>query len=201
MSVGRPEAWSIDDLYRRAGTTPPSLTQAMLERYDLYLIRLACSFRPEHGKSRVDWARFELTLEPDDQGNQPLAEDLHPDVVDAEQKAHTKAVIGPSVKFQSVEVSVGNLEIGVEYTKLLPRISASGQFQANPAWDYFRVPGHDVVGGKMMHLIAKAPQGMAAATGTITLTADIETTGGIIRAILRRPSDKVAASLPVRLWP
>jgi hypothetical protein len=173
----------------------------MLERYDLYLIRLACSFRPEHSLSRVDWARFELALEPDDQGNQPLAEDLHPDVVDIEQKAHTKAVISPSVKFQSVELTVGNLEIGVEYTKLLPRISASGHFQANPAWDYFRVPGHEVVGGKTMHLIAKAPPGMAAATGTITLTADIETTGGIIRAVLRRRSGKVDTRLPVRLWP
>ena len=42
---------------------------------------------------------------------------------------------------------------------------------------------------------------MAAATGTITLTADIDTTGGIIRAVLPRCSDKVATSLPVRLWP
>jgi hypothetical protein len=198
VSIGQPEAWPLAAVYEL--DRMPPLLRARMDEADFYLVRLACSFRPVRRETRIEWARFAIDLRPDGEGRQPIAEDLHPSEVDQDVQHRTKVTLSPSLKFQSVEASLGGAEFGFEYPELQPRIVAAGQSSAQASWDYSEVPGIAVHGGKWMHLLVKAPKGLASAMADIYLVADVAATGSIVRALLRNKTTDMHDHLPTLLW-
>jgi hypothetical protein len=198
VSIGQPEVWPLTAVYEIGKM--PSLLRNRLDQADFYLVRLACSFRPVRRETKIDWARFAVELHADDQGRQPIADDLHPSEVDQEVQRSAKVTLSPNLKFQGVEASVGGLDFGLEYPELQPRIIAAGQSSARVSWDYSEVPGMAVHGGKWMHLLVKAPKGMAAAMASIYLVADVVAGGAVIRVLLRKKSTEMRDQLTVQLW-
>lgn len=198
VSIGQPEAWPLSAVYEL--DKMPPLLRSRVDEADFYLVRLACSFRPVHRETRIEWARFAIGLRPDADGRQPVAEDLHPGEVDQEIQRRTRVTLSPGLKFQSVEASIGGAEFGLEYPELQPRIVAAGQSSANASWDYTEVPGIAVHGGKWMHLLVKAPKGMALAMADIYLEADVAAAGGIIRALLKSKRTDMHDHLAATLW-
>jgi len=170
-----------------------------LAEHDLHLLRLACSFRPVHKETRIEWARFAVSLRPDSDGNQPIAEDLHPNEVTQEIKRTRQVSLSPTVAFQEVEASLGSADVGVEYDELLPTIFAAGHKTPVASWDYSEAPGRPVYGGKWMHLVVNTPRAMTYVTADFDVTVDVATDGGLVRSILRRPKD-VTEHLTVQLW-
>src|SRR5262245_52267404 len=81
VTIGQPEIWRFQDLYSRS-EMPPTI-KAKLSMDNFFLVRFSCSFRTRHKESSVEWARFEIHLQPDANGSQPLAFDMHPKLVSA----------------------------------------------------------------------------------------------------------------------
>ncbi len=131
VSVGQPEVWTLPELY--GGNNLPASIQAKLDDVDFYLVRLACSLRPEGG-FRVKRAAFEVGLAPDAVGRQARAFDLYPLETTRETKRSTKVTLDPSLKFKEIEGSLGGLEFGFDYPELEPEVSASGVGESQPRW-------------------------------------------------------------------
>jgi hypothetical protein len=199
VSIGRPETWSLPDLY--PPQQMPLLMRAQLQAADFYLIRLFCSFRPVP-RSRVDWARFHVFLRPDRLGRQPIAYDISPVDITQEVKRHLKFILAPTLKFRSVEAEVASLEFGLEYPELQPVIVGAGVGETVSTWDYHVATGMaSIQGTKWMHLLVKAPKGMPAATAQLVLTANlyVESISAWI-PIVGGPAER-GARLDVQLWP
>jgi hypothetical protein len=188
VSIGQPQSWPLADLFEAAQI--PATVRASLADADFYLVRLACSFRPARGEGRIEWARFLVEMHPDAAGRQPVTESQHPMEVTQPVQHQLKFILSPSFSFQPVQASVGEASVGVEYQELRPRISASGFGTAQASWDYFEVPGIEVVGGKWMHLVARAPKGTSGVSADLSVTADVRVGGRVVRAVMgskRRP--------------
>jgi hypothetical protein len=198
VSIGEPETWPLSALYD-VDAMPPMIRASMKDA-DFYLVRLACSFRPVHRESQIEWARLAIELHQDEEGRQPIAEAQHPVEVNQEIQRHTKFTLSPSLTFQPVEVSVGEIAFGFDYPELRPMISAAGYRTSKPNWDYFAVSGSAVQGGKWMHLLVKTPRGTSAVHADLSLAADVRTKGAIVRAVLRNNRAREAACLRTRLW-
>jgi hypothetical protein len=198
VSIGQPEAWPLAAVYELDDM--PQLLRSRMDEADFYLVRLACSFRPAHRATRIEWARFAVSLRPDAEGRQPIAEDLHPGEVDQEIQRRTRVTLSPGLKFQSVEASIGSAEFGLEYPELQPRIVAAGQSSTKASWDYTEVPGIAVHGGKWMHLLVRAPKGMTSAMADIYLEADVAAARGIMRVLLRSKPTDMHDHVTAALW-
>src|SRR5947209_2112537 len=106
VSIGQAETWTLQDFYS-PGELPRPI-QTKLSQADFYLVRLSCSFRPVHGESRVEWARFRASLLPHaSTGAQSTAFDIYPQLVN-EVKRQVKVTLSPSLKFQVLEASLGS---------------------------------------------------------------------------------------------
>jgi hypothetical protein len=200
VSIGRPESWPLPDLYPPQHMPP--LMQAQLQAADFYLIRLSCSFRPVP-RSRVGWARFHVSLRPDSLGRQPVAYDILPVNVTQEVKHQLKFTLAPTLKFRTVvEVEVGSLEFGLEYTELQPMIVGAGIGEDTPTWDYQTATGMaGIQGVRVMHLLVKAPKGMPAATAQLALTAQVYVERGPSWIPMVWGPAEQGARLDVPLWP
>lgn len=182
VSIGQPQSWPLADLFDVAQV--PAEIRASRADADFYLIRLACSFRPAHGEGRIEWARFLVEMHPDAAGRQPVTESQHPLEVTQPVQRQLKFTLSPSFSFQPVQVSAGDASVGVEYQELRPRISAAGFGTPQASWDYFEVPGIEVVGGKWMHLVVRAPKGTSGVSADLSVTADVREGGRVMRAVM-----------------
>jgi len=197
VSIGLPETWPLTQIYPHK-KMPPTL-RVKLDESDFYFVRMPCSFRPRSVKSRIVWARFLVNLLPDSARQQPTAYDLHPLGVMQEVKRNVKVSLSPSLKFQEVEVGVGNLEFGFEYPELQPIISATGAGEAKPMWDYSETKGIAVQGSKWMHMLVKTPKGFKPVRATLDLAADVEVQGFKIAMLAIRGREQSQDHLTVKL--
>lgn len=198
VSIGQPEVWQLAEVYPPE-KMPPTL-RAKLDEGDFYLVRLACSFRPGPNGVKIEFARFLAHLVRDHSGQQPVAFDLHPLNVTQEVRRNVKVSLSPTLKFMEVEAGVGGLEFGFEYPELQPVVSAAGAGEADPSWDYEEAKGLRIQGGKWMHLLLKAPKGMASGRALLDMTADVRVRGSLLPVLVRRDRKELEANLTARLW-
>ena len=64
-------------------------------------------------RTRIEWARFAVRLEPDAEGRTATAFDLHPLLVTQEVKRNVKVSLAPTIKFQEVEAGLGGVDESV----------------------------------------------------------------------------------------
>jgi hypothetical protein len=198
VSIGQPQSWPLADLFDAAQM--PATVRASLANADFYLVRLACSFRPAHDEGRIEWARFLVEMHPDAAGRQPLTESQHPVEITQPVQHQLKFSLSPTFTFQPVQVSVGDASAGVEYQELRPRISAAGIGTSQASWDYFEVPGIEIVGGKWMHLVARAPKGTSGVSADLSVTADVRVGGRVLRAVIGSRRQPVHDRRQALLW-
>jgi hypothetical protein len=199
VSIGQPETWPLQDLYPLR--TLPRPIRTKLSQADFYLARFSCSFLPVHEESRVEWARFGVTLLPHPTTSaQPMAFDFYPEKVTQEEKRQIKVTLSPLLKFQSLEASLGNAEFGFEYTEQIPVISAALNNSFTPMWDYTAGPKQELRGTRWMYLLIKAPKGMVGGQALLDLEADVLLSGVRVPALLWRQREQAAAQLTVSLW-
>ena len=196
-SIGVPEVWRLQDVFDP--DTIPKPIAASIATSDFYFCRLACSFRPERDETRIEWARFTLTLHPDDEGRRPIVFDLDPLEV-ADEVKHTRTVtIGPTMKFQQVDVSLGSAGFSFEYMSLTPEIWAAGVGEETAEWNFAQTRSRAVQGSKLMHALIKAPPGMTEVRAGLGIVADVASFGFLER--LWGGPEKAGTRLPVVLWP
>jgi hypothetical protein len=199
VSIGQPETWPLQDLY--SPRTLPRPIRTKLSQADFYLARFSCSFLPVHEESRVEWARFGVTLLPHSAtGAQPIAFDFYPEKVLQEEKRQIKVTLSPLLKFQALEASLGSADFGFEYAEQIPLISAALNNSFTPSWDYTAGPKREVLGTKWMYLLIKAPKGLVSGQALLDLEADVLLRGVRLPAMLWRQQEQAAAQLTVSLW-
>lgn len=197
LTIGVPDTWKVTDFYK-PGTMPYPM-QAKLAEADFYAVRFGCSFRVKPREAEVEYARFIVRLQPDAEGRQPLAFDLHPLMVTQDIKRSVKVALSPVLKFQQLEAEAGSAEWGWEYTELQATISASGGSEAESSWDYSTAKGISTVQGtKWMHMLVRAPRGMPKGEVALDLWADMKVRGGDLPVLLPRKGD--AEPLTATLW-
>jgi hypothetical protein len=199
VSIGPAETWTLQDFYSPGKLPRPIRTK--LSQADFYLVRLSCSFRPVHKESRIQWARFRAALLPHSStGAQPIAFDLFPLQVVQEVKHQIKVTLSPSLKFQELETSLGSAEFGIEYTELIPLVSAAIGAGFDPSWDYRTGSGQEVQGTKWMHLLVKAPKGMTSGRALLELEADVQVGDVLLPVTFWRKQEQEPEQLTVTLW-
>ncbi len=199
VSIGPAETWTLQDFYSPSKLTRPIRTK--LSQADFYLVRLSCSFRPVHRESRIQWARFRAALLPHSStGEQPIAFDVFPLQVVQEVKHKIKVTLSPSLKFNEVEASMGSAEFGIEYTELIPLVSAAIGVGFDPSWDYRAGSGQEVQGTKWMHLLIKAPKGMRSGRALLELEADVQVGDFVLPVTIWRRQGQDPKQLTVTLW-
>jgi hypothetical protein len=200
VSIGRPRAWAIDQLV--SNQQLPREVKASFEREMFFIVRLACSFRPQRGDVSVAWAQLAMYLKPDEQGLVPLAFDLYPKSVERERKVGKRISLSPSLKFYDIEASVGEFAYSVDYPDIEPVLTATGIDEATPSWNFTAAPGFPLNGAKLLHAVIAAPRMLNRLSVALNLTADLDYGRQRFSAWLRGAPTQVHPSiLEVTLWP
>jgi hypothetical protein len=184
VTLGQPQEWNLRELARTRGETSPTELSLLLQNADFYLLLLACSFRPKTG-SEITFARLTVSLAPKLGAEMPIAFDLYPRLVENETKQDVQVKIAPSLKFEDVEVSLGEVLGTIEFRRLEPSVVAAGFLESAPNWDYHRSRKHPLQGGQFSYLIVKKPHRARSVIMTLSLSADVEVGQGFFRSKLR----------------
>lgn len=197
VGIGRPDkARPISKFYSPENL--PSYLMVKPAEADLYVVRLACSLRPQRKEDRVEWARFMVQLLPDETGRQPIALDLYPMRVDQEVKHNVHVSLSSKLSFQEIGTT-GTSDSGFQYTELQPIISAAGVGEAIATWDYSESKGIAVQGSKFMHLLFKAPIGMQTVYACLDLVADVKIKESVLKFLRIRKKEEPGDHLKVQL--
>jgi len=181
ITLGQPQWWNLAHLAREKGATLPAELSLLLRDADFYLLRLACSFRPERD-SQVEWVRFTAYLRPKAGQETPIAFDMYPREIYDETKTDVKVSIDPSLKFAGVELSPGQIVTTLEFRKLEPVVIGYGVLESTPNWDFEKYGDQPLRGSKFGYLIVKKPRSAEAVRLALDITADVVTQHGLLRA-------------------
>jgi hypothetical protein len=196
VSIGIPDVWKLQDLYPKQKI--PRSISVKLEESDFYFVRLACSFRPIHQEIAIENATFCLLFQYTD-GELPIAYDMHPLLIEKEDKKNVRFSLNPTLKFVQLETSLGEIEFGFEYNELTPLISATGVMEPNPAWEYKEAAGHILQGSKLMHLLMKVPKGLRPIFAAASIDAKLRAYGSLLNAIFGPEEPQAHANLSMLL--
>lgn len=193
VTIGEPVWWSVAQIYQAEGKLPPSTLGLQLREADLFLLQMACSFRPSrHG--RIEWARFGVYMRSrNTAASKPITLDLHPMEVYDESRRDVHVSISPSLKFvETVEASLGEVAIQLQYSELLPVMTAAGAQESNFSWDMRETREHPLRGVRIFHALVKCPHGVRGVRTSFEVAADVVTPRGLLQAAVH---DKNATHL------
>jgi hypothetical protein len=200
VSIGRPRAWTIDELVLQEDL--PTEMKASLKTEMFFVLRLACSFRPQRDEVRIAWAQLTLQLKPDQQGLLPLAFDLYPMSVDRERKTSKRISLSPSLKFYDVEAGLGEFAYSVDYPAIEPVLTATGIEEETPSWNFTAVSGFPLTGSKLLYAVVAAPRALNRLAVALALTADLDYKRRRFSAWLRGGHGRAHPPISeVLLWP
>jgi hypothetical protein len=152
--------------------------KAQLDKFDFYLVQLACSFQPAEG-CRFHIATFEINLEANPSPPTPLAYDLQPDKVEDELKVNRKFALDPNFKLKILQQEIGlsgvpiKAELTKEYVTYTSRIVASGLQTSQASWQFARTKAREINGSYRLLMVVRKPKG-SKVTGQMSLTASQE---------------------------
>ena len=198
VTIGRPRAWPLEQLY--GAEEMPPLLRTERERSDLYLIQLACSFRPVREEIRIEWGRLVARLLPDQREHQPLALDVYPREVLHHVQRNIKVTLGPTLKFKEVEASIGGVEFGCSYEEIQPTISAAGIGECIPMWDFTQHPGLPLHGVRVLYLLVSAPKETSPGSAVLDFVADVRVNESRLSTLLGRNRKEAEAHLSCDFW-
>ena len=195
VTIGKPEV-----LRSVSGIPAPSGFER-IGRFDFYLVRLWCSFRPESDFS-FDRAHFKVALSPSDGEAALIAHDMYPNEVLYEVERNVNVSLSPELTFSEVGGKLGGLQYGFSYTELQPEIQAAGQRQSDPSWTFSRTKGHELAGGKAVHMVVAAPAEAPEGNATLDLIAFVRKPNKIPlpMGLLEKRGPVAGKPLTVRLW-
>jgi hypothetical protein len=149
--IGRPEWWFLSDLLDKEWKPPQGDSTYLL-------VRLAFSLEPPRSHD-IEEARLTVNLACRDVEvtEQPTAFDLFPRELMEESLTDVKMTLGPSLKLEKVEGSVGSLETTVHIPKIEPVITSFGIGGSNPKWTFRKHRRHPIVGSRLVYAIVAYP--------------------------------------------
>ena len=179
VQVGRPQVFSLLELYELENVGVPAAIQSLSKDYDFFLAELACSLSPKKNdefvnlKFKIDlgWIGNDGSMESLDQ---PIAYDLYPVQVFEEVKEKRSIGINPSLKFKSIELGSGGFLAEIAFTRLVPITTDSGLLCPSVVWSFERTKNRKLLGIRRMYLLIKAPKLDQPVVGRIRVFGEIE---------------------------
>src|SRR4051812_40723060 len=190
--IRRPETWPLTEVYPPAQM--PREMQARLDEAEFYMVRLRLSFRPTKDEVEIKWARFAVELLGD---GEIEAEAIQPELEEEQVERTRRYTLAPSLKFAEVEVGVGEMEFGCEYTEQEPFMWGAAEPVTSPSWDFEPTTGHRLYGPRRMHMLVRARPGTPSGRARLHLVTDIELKRRLLGRATR-PRD--LPPLDVTLW-
>jgi hypothetical protein len=183
----------------------PHFLQDQARKADFYLVDLACSFSTKSEEGWIDWARFTVELNPDEQlpiHQRPCTIDLYPMEITQRVEKAINVTLNPQFKFHTVEVGIGKVEFGIKHEEQIPEVSGLIGTGFKSMWNYDSLKGrHRIQGTKWMYLLVKAPKGFPRANVRLKLEADVIVGNTRVSAIFRHRRKQEAVPLTANLWP
>jgi hypothetical protein len=168
ISFGAPAIYDLLALLAANGAEVPYDLRRERDRYEFWLLRLACTLHPSPG-SALSWFDLQVALEEaaagtgldeTDPADPPLAYDLYPSEVTDKVRVQHTARIAPRLEFEEVTASLGEDALTLRYQRLEPRITAFGKREQRAYWRFAPGAGHHVAEGiKEMDLIVRRRRG------------------------------------------
>jgi hypothetical protein len=163
----------------------PAEAKKLAEKADYFLVRLACSFRPQHD-SQIDYTKLSAFLQARASKTQAIAFDMYPRSVYKPIKGELKVEVSPGLKFAEVaEVSMGQVAATIQFQRLQPVIVGSGVQQADPCWEFEEHYEEPVRGSRFLYLIIERPHGVKKVRIILDITADVTTKHGLLAAAVK----------------
>lgn len=162
ISVGIPEVWNLVDLLKEKQCDVPAEVKLMLDEYDFYQVRFACTFKPDKDCKFV-WSMFGLILysvgvHSKSRRKPPVAYDIFPREVYQEVKVSRNFKIdsGFNYNFAQLDAKSGR---GEEFIRYDPEIISFGLLQSNLGWEFRKSKAKgNIIGDKELFMIIKAPK-------------------------------------------
>lgn len=203
VEISTPHAHTLRDWCGPAGI--PRFLQSQTRKADFYVVDLACSFYTKSEEGWIDWARFTVEINPDEQlpvHQRPCTIDLYPMEITQKVERAVHVTLNPQFKFQIVEVSAGNAEFGIKYEEQIPTVSGLIGTGLKSMWNYDSAKGrYRIQGTKPMYLLVKAPKRFPCANIRLKLEADIVVGNTRVPAVFRRRRKQEVVPLTADLWP
>jgi hypothetical protein len=164
LSIGEPEVWNLVELFEEKGSQISAEVKLMLNDYDFYQVRFACTFMPDENCKFV-WARFGVKLstvgaEEESESKLPVAYDMFPREIFKEVKVKRNFSIGPNFKYKDFIQFDAVAEDEEEFIRYQPEIISYRLLQHDPCWDFRKSKAKDfIIGAKELLMILKAPKG------------------------------------------
>lgn len=177
VAIGWPETKNLagllgtDDLER----IDPSV-RADMRGYDFFLVRLCCSFLPGSEDMELHSVRFIFLLKAEGRREQPRVSAMYPVRVVGPVKETSRMGLDASLQFIPIIAPAvkGAIETGVEYTKLVPKITAAFNFdRSGVLWAFERSGTDELRGVQYMYLLVRASAGSTSLRARITLSAQV----------------------------
>jgi hypothetical protein len=127
---------------------------------------------------------------------------MYPNEVLYEVERNVNVSLSPELTFSEVGGKLGGLQYGFSYTELQPEIQAAGQRQSDPSWTFSRTKGHELAGGKAVHMVVAAPAEAPEGNATLDLIAFVRKPNKIPlpMGLLEKRGPVAGKPLTVRLW-
>jgi hypothetical protein len=188
-AVGWPETKNLvgllgkDDLER----IDPSV-RADMRANDYFLVRLCCSFLPGQEDRVLHSARLIFLLKSDGRRQQPRVSAMYPVRVVDPVEERSRMGLDASLQFVPIvgatPAAEGAVETGVEYTKLVPKITAAFNFdQSGVLWDFERTDADELRGVQYMYLLLRASAGSTSLRAGFILSAQVRFRGRLRNAV------------------
>jgi hypothetical protein len=165
LSIGIPEVCNLVELLKEREAQVSSEVKLMLNEYDFYQVRFACTFKPDKDCKFV-WARFGVRLsEAGAEGKSvselPVAHDMYPREIWEEVRVKRNFSIGPNFKYKDFIQFGAVVGSEQEFIRYEPEIISYGLLQPDPCWNFRKSRAKDfIIGAKELFMILKAPKGM-----------------------------------------
>ncbi|MDJ0511424.1 MAG: hypothetical protein QNJ64_19550 [Crocosphaera sp.] len=170
VKIEEPLIYDLVNLYDDV----PKWLASQLDKFTFYLVRFACSFRPEIDDFQFGQARFIVDFRQDLPNSQLVAVEMFPLEVNQKFDHSSKFTLSPNLKFMKVQGSLGGGEFAVEYSELQPTVIGTGVGKSPSCWEYRKVKGSYIQGSKFMFLLLKAPKEIDNLMTRISLETELE---------------------------
>ncbi len=143
-----------------------------------HLVHLSVSFRSGPGLPRLHTSSVELRLSSPSKVRAPVAWSMSPlRVSDVSQTERTFS-LGPELKFQDVEMTVGGYEASTSRTRAVPFLLGVRELREDPGWEFTRTRTMSLDGSHRLVLVVRSDRN--APTG-VTGTVRASTRGNLLR--------------------
>jgi hypothetical protein len=143
-----------------------------------HIAHLSVSFAAEPATPRLHTASIELMLSPGGHEPEPVAWSMSPLLVTDPARVERRFRLGPELKLQDMELSLGEVEKTVSRQQAEVFLRAQRELRSDPAWEFKRTKSMNMYGSyRLVMVVRSARDGVT----SMRVTLRVATKGNLLR--------------------